>query len=31
MRRLGDKFFAGSLHSGTEAKRNFSRTQAEAE
>src|SRR5580765_1508961 len=31
MRGLGDKFFAGSLHSGTEAKRNFSWTEAEAE
>jgi hypothetical protein len=31
MRGLGDKFFAGSLHSGTEAKRNFSWTEAKAE
>src|SRR5206468_9173084 len=31
MRGLGDKFFAGSLHSGTKAKRNFSWTEAEAE
>ncbi len=31
MCRLGDKFFAGPLHSGTEAERNFSWTEAEAE
>src|ERR1700687_5803908 len=31
MRGLGDKFFAGSFHSGTAAKRNFSWTEAEAE
>src|SRR5439155_20477452 len=31
MRGLGDKFFAGSLHAGTEAKRNFSWTEAEVE
>ena len=31
MHGLGDKFFAGSLHSGTEAKRNFSWTEAEPE
>jgi hypothetical protein len=31
MRRLGDKLFAGSLHSGAEGKRNFSWTEAEAE
>ena len=27
----GDEFFAGAFHSGTEAKRNFSWTEAEAE